>query len=331
MPSPLPIRAPRLSVGAPSAGGATRLVADARATAAGRRLVRRRREGLVPDTRVGSRAMLVVAVALVVAAASSSRADPGRADPVRIAVVGFAGDMPGPALTDLASNVRGSMSRQADPKALIVVSREEMAAVYQQRGGACRPDDMQCVIEASDAWAGRLFVRGVVRTTSEGVIIGATLESVRGMLVAAAQTPPVNMRDLGTSVPILVRDLLNGERAYRERVQKSAPPLVASADGAPAPPPGPVHCKCLAILSTYVAGELVADDAGLRFDAAPTSAVKVQWRYAWDHVGKIEPASHGVNPALSLASTSNDAIVVYFNLGNDRDKCLAGINGKRRR
>src|SRR4051812_29390143 len=142
-------------------------------------------------------------------------ASAAHADPVRVAVVGFTGDIPPQDLTELSASIRGSLSRQADAKALVVVTREEMALVYNQRGAPCRPDDVPCIAEASDAWQGRLFVRGVVRKSSDGFIVGATLESVRGALVATAQTPPYQKYDRDIVVPLLVRELLNGERAYR--------------------------------------------------------------------------------------------------------------------
>src|SRR6476661_5646436 len=88
------------------------------------------------------------------------------AEAVRVAVVGFTVDLSAQELTDLAASIRGSLSRQADPKTLVVVTREEMALVYSQRGAPCRPDDVACIVDASDAWQGRLFVRGVVRKAS---------------------------------------------------------------------------------------------------------------------------------------------------------------------
>jgi hypothetical protein len=156
------------------------------------------------------------------------------------------------------------------------------------------------------------------------------------------------VRDLGSAVPLLVRELLDGERAHRMRAaQAAAAPAAPSATpaGAPLPPPllappppppppkpaGPVKCRCLAIQSTYVPGELVADDAELRFEPSPTSAVKYKWRYRWDRVQKVERTNHGVNPALLLASSTNDEVVVYFNLGDERDRCLAAIEKRRAR
>lgn len=254
------------------------------------------------------RAPLAVLVVLAIAAAARAHADP-----VRVAVVGFTGDLSGQELTDLAASIRGSLSRQADPKALIVVTREEMGLVYRQRGAPCRPDEVGCIVEASDAWQARLFIRGVVRRTSDGVIVGATLESVRGVLVATSQTPPSQKLDIDVAVPVLVRELLQGEKAYRARMT---------------PAESDVHCKCLAIKATAIAGEIVADDRGLRFDVAP-GAGTVSWRYPWDGIAKIEPASHGVNPAMTLLSSTNDTLTVYFNLGDDRDACLAGIARKR--
>ena len=241
---------------------------------------------------------------MAIAAFACTLASGARAEPVRVAVVGFTGDLSSPELTDLAVNIRGSLSRQADPKTLIVVTRDEMGQVYRERGGPCRPDDVPCIVEASDMWQGRLFLRGV--------------------LVATSQTPPSTKWDMGVAVSILVRELLDGEKAFRTRMNAGVTAAAAAAGDA-----GPVQCKCLAIQNTAVAGQLVADDTGLRFEAAPASAVKYQWRYGWAKVAKVEPAQHGVNPAIHLVSATNDDVTVYFNLGDDRDKCLASLGKKR--
>lgn len=276
---------------------------------------------------------LAVVVTLAAALAPLPDGSAARADPVRVAVVGFTGDLTPQELTDLAANIRASLSRQADPTALVVVTREEMGRVYQQRGAACHPDDFGCIAEASEAWQGRLFVRGVVRKTSEGVVVGATLESVRNMLVAASQTPPSPKWDMGVVVPFLVRELLDGEKAHRARVKMAVAGVngpgsgARGSDGAGASA-GAVTCKCLAIESTAVAGAIEADDEGLRFESAPT-AEKLQWRYGWDRVAKVEAASHGANPAIRLSSTTGDALTVFFSLGDERDRCLAGIARKR--
>ncbi|HEY4221834.1 MAG TPA: hypothetical protein VGO62_10830, partial [Myxococcota bacterium] len=86
--------------------------------------------------------------------------------------------------------------------------------------------------------------------------------------------------------------------------------------------------KCLAIKSTAIAGELVADDKGLSFDSG-ANAVAYHWKYTWDRVAKVEAAQHGANPAINLLSSSSDAVTVYFNLGDDRDRCLTDIARKR--
>lgn len=260
---------------------------------------------------------------------------------VKVAVVGFTGDLDVTSLSTLAGDIRASLQRQVDPKVLIVVSREEMATIYQMRGAPCRPDDVPCIVEASELWGGRLFIRGVVRKTSEGIIVGATLESVRGILVAAAQTPVAKGRDVAVAVPILVRELLDGEKAYRQRMasQPRHPGAVADDESesvavgpSPAATTGPIppaKCKCLAIAQSYVAGELVVDDNGLRFDSDPKAGHKLRWRYAWDKIGTVRPTAHGANPALALTAKNGDELVVYFNLGNDRNTCLGHIEQRR--
>src|SRR5207344_1523346 len=97
------------------------------------------------------------------------------------------------------------------------------------------------------------------------------------------------------------RELLDGERAYRKN--NLTPPAAPAAPTSTAP----VVCKCLAIQSSYVAGELQADANCLRFESAPASAVKYQLRYGWTKVAKVEVATHGANPAIALASNSGDA------------------------
>lgn len=264
---------------------------------------------------------------------------------VKIAVVGFTGDLDGPALSQLAVDIRASLQRQVDPKLFIVVSREEMGAIYQMKGGPCRPDDFQCIVEASELWGGRLFIRGVVRSTSDGIVASATLESVRGILVAAAQTPLAKGKDVAVAVPILVRELLDGEKAYRKRAATqvrhpgdvndgastgsssgtSSAPAVTVVSG----PLPPVKCKCLAIASSYVAGELIVDDNGIHFDDDPKAGHKLTWRYSWAKIKDVQPTAHGANPALTMKATNGDELVVYFNLGNDRNACLGHINQRK--
>jgi hypothetical protein len=245
--------------------------------------------------------------------------------PFRVAVVGFTGDIRAQDLTELAASVRASLSRQADPKFLVVVTREEMALVYNQRGAPCRPDDVACIIDASEAWQGVLFVRGVVRKASDGVIVGATLEGVHGALVATAQTPPATKYDMNVAVPILVRELLDGEKAYRTQSIKAA-------QGTDAASTGPVKCKCTAVGATAINGELVADDAGLRFDAAADSVAKLAWHHRWIEVAATDAVDHGANPALKLTSTSSKdaSLVVFFPPGDVRDGCLNAIALKKR-
>jgi hypothetical protein len=280
---------------------------------------------------------LLVALTLTLTLALSGPA----AAQVKVAVVGFTGDLDGPALSTLAGDIRASLQRQVDPKVLIVVSREEMAAIYQMKGGPCRPDDFTCIVEASELWGGRLFIRGVVRSTSDGIVASATLESVRGVLVAAAQTPLAKGKDVAVAVPILVRELLDGEKAYRQRMATqprhpgevrdesasgtSSAPAVSVVTG----PLPPVKCKCLAIASSYVAGELVIDDKGLHFDDDPKAGHKLTWRYGWDKITDVQPTAHGANPALTMKAKNGDELVVYFNLGNDRNACLGHINQRK--
>lgn len=282
----------------------------------------------------------LIAIALSLAVALPAAAQ------VKVAVVGFTGDLDGQALSALAGDIRASLQRQVDPKVLIVVSREEMGAIYQMKGGPCRPDDVQCIVEASELWGGRLFIRGVVRSTSEGIVASATLESVRGVLVAAAQTPLAKGNDVAVAVPILVRELLDGEKAYRQRMATQArhPGDVrdesasgASGSGtstAPAVtvqtgPLPPVKCKCLAIAASYVAGELVIDDKGVSFDDDPKAGHKLTWRYGWAKIAEVLPTAHGANPALTVKAQNGDELVVYFNLGNDRNACLGHINQRK--
>lgn len=276
---------------------------------------------------------LLIALSLVVAAPAAAQ--------VKVAVVGFTGDLDGAALSELAGDIRASLQRQVDPKVLIVVSRDEMGAIYQMKGGPCRPDDFQCIVEASELWGGRLFIRGVVRSTSEGIVASATLESVRGVLVAASQTPLAKGKDVAVAVPILVRELLDGESAYRKRMatQPRHPSEVrddseSSTSTAPAVtvqtgPLPPVKCKCLAIASSYVAGELVIDDKGISFDDDPKAGHKLTWRYGWAKIGDVQPTAHGANPALTVKANNGDELVVYFNLGNDRNACLGHINQRK--
>ncbi len=238
---------------------------------------------------------------------------------MRVAVVGFTGDITAQELSDLSVAVRGALEKLADPKALAVVTREEMALVYRQRGSPCRPDDVTCVVAASDQWAGRLFVRGVVRKTGDGVIVGATLESVRGVLVATAQTPPAPTWDMGVAVPALVRELVAGEEAYRERM--------AAAAAARAP----VRCACVAAGATPVAGQLIANERGLVFESAPASRARRAWRYAWAQVAKVAAARAGEAPAVALESTTKDALTLTFEAGDARDRCLAAVDKKRPR
>lgn len=260
---------------------------------------------------------------------------------VKVAVVGFTGDLDAAALSTLAQDVRASLQRQVDPKVLMVVSRDEMAAIYQMKGGACRPDDIACIVEASELWGGRLFVRGVVRSTSEGIVASATLESVRGVLVAAAQTPLAKGKDVAVAVPILVRELLDGEKAYRARMatqvrhpgdvnEDRRPPANAGSAGVTvAGPLPPIACKCLAIAAHDVAGELIVDDKGLHFDDDPKAGHKLTWRYSWEKIAGVQATAHGANPALTLRAKNGDELVVYFNLGNDRKACLGHINQRR--
>lgn len=278
-------------------------------------------------------AKLLAVVPLVVLAA----APVARAEPVRVAVVGFTGDLPGPALAELAQSVRASLERQANKDVLAVVSREEMGIVYRLRGAPCRPDDLGCVVEASDAWGGRLFVRGVVRTTSEGIIIGATLESVRMTLVAAAQTPAATAREIGTAVPVLVRELLDGEKAYRERMLAAAPaPLAAgpldpaSAELTAAPAQPARRCRAVALQEGAVPGELFVEDEGLRFESSPAAARQLHWRYRWDRVARVDDTRAAGSPALSLESTTKDKLVVSFTGAAERDSCFALIAARRK-
>lgn len=277
---------------------------------------------------------LLIVLSLLLAAPAAAQ--------VKIAVVGFTGDLDGAALSQLAVDIRTSLQRQVDPKLFIVVSREEMGAIYQMKGGPCRPDDFTCIVEASELWGGRLFIRGVVRSTSEGIVASATLESVRGVLVAAAQTPLAKGKDVAVAVPILVRELLDGEKAYRKRAattvrhpgdvndggstsSTSTAPAVTVVSG----PLPPVKCKCLAIAASYVAGELVVDDKGLHFDDDPKAGHKLTWRYGWDKISDVQPTAHGANPALTMKAKNGDELVVYFNLGNDRNACLGHINQRK--
>jgi hypothetical protein len=283
---------------------------------------------------------VTLAIAFVVAPVLAAAA-PAAAQ-VKVAVVGFTGDLDAAALSTLAVDIRSSLQRQVDPKLFIVVSREEMGAIYQMRGAPCRPDDFTCIVEASEQWGGRLFIRGVVRSTSDGIVASATLESVRGVLVAAAQTPLAKGNDVAVAVPILVRELLEGEKAYRKRAatQPRHPGDVRSDPAADAATPTgavsvatgplpPVKCKCLAIASSYVAGELIIDDSGLHFDDDPKAGHKLTWRYNWDKITDVQPTAHGANPALTMKAKNGDELVVYFNLGNDRNACLGHINQRK--
>jgi hypothetical protein len=256
---------------------------------------------------------------------AASVATGARAEPVRVAVVGFTGDVSAQELTELAQSVRASMSRQVNADVLAVVTREEMTLVYTQRGAPCRPDDMPCIVEASDAWSGRLFVRGVVRKTSEGIIVGATLESVRGILVAAAQTPVATSRDIGTAVPLLVRELLDGEKAYRERMlaQHGAPPATTSA-------PATVRCKAVALQDGAVPGELFVEDAGLRFESSAASERRLAWRYGWERVARADGGKTAGGPGLTLEATTKDRLVLTFATPAERDACVDAVNAMRK-
>lgn len=276
----------------------------------------------------------VLLLAVVVGALASPTAGAQSPFPVKVAVVGFAGELDPPALSGLAVSVRGSLQRQANPKVLAVVSREEMAAVYDVRGGACPPQDLPCIVASSELWAGRLFIRGLVKRAPGGIVVSARLESVRGFVVAVAETPPVSGTDVEVAVPMLVRELLDGERKYREgaaaRVKHPAEVNDELAWDAPASQPGPMKCKCLAIQSTYVAGELLVAADGLRFESADVGGAKLAWRYRWENVGAVTPTAHGANPALTLTAKNGDALVVYFNLGSERNTCLGHIERSRR-
>ena len=259
--------------------------------------------------------------------------------PVKVAVVGFSGDMTQLALSELAVSVRGSLQRQANPQVLAIVSREEMAAVYNLRGGACPPQDVPCIIASSEIWAGRLFIRGVVKDAPGGMVVDARLESVRGFIVATALTPLLSRtdggRELDVAMPVLVRALLDGERKYREgasgRVKHPAEANDEVAWSAPSDERAaePARCKCLAIQSTYVPGELVVAADNLRFESSAKSATKLKWTYGWQKVLGVEATAHGTNPALTLTAKNGDALVVYFNLGSDRNNCLAHIERRR--
>lgn len=286
------------------------------------------------SARPASFAVVPVVLALLVLVAA---ARPARAEHVRVAVVGFTGDLPGPELAELAQSVRGSLSRQANKDVLAVVPREEMAAVYRVRGAPCRPDDVPCIVEASEAWGGRLFVRGVVRTTSEGVIIGATLESVRGILVAAAQTPAATQRDIGTAVPVLVRELLDGERAYRERMVQAPPAVpevrapaanvVEPTQSAPAPAG---RCRGVALQDGAVPGEIFVEDLGMRFESSPAAARQLHWRYRWERVSRVADMKAAGSPAITLESATRDKLVVSFASAAERDSCYALIAARRK-
>lgn len=261
--------------------------------------------------------------------------------PVKVAVVGFSGDMDPLSLSELAVSVRGSLQRQANPRVLAVVSREEMAAVYNVRGGACPPQDLACIVASSEIWAGRLFIRGVVKRAPAGIIVDARLESVRGFIVATAATPVVSGTDVDVAVPMLVRELLDGERKYREaataRVKHPAEAVEdwsapVGGSGGTSSKPGaaePVKCRSLAIQATYVPGDLVVADEGLHFESSPTSAAKLKWKYGWEKVGDVKATAHGANPALTLTAKNGDELVVYFNIGSERNTCLAHIERRR--
>src|SRR6185437_14055998 len=97
-----------------------------------------------------------------------------------------------------------------------------------------------------------------------------TLEGVHGALVATAQTPPATKYDMNVAVPILVRELLDGEKAYRTQTMKAAVTKASAAVDA-----GPVRCRCTAAAASAIVGDLVADEAGLRFDSSPDGGAKL--------------------------------------------------------
>jgi hypothetical protein len=275
--------------------------------------------------------------ALACAAGPSRAAEP---EAVRLAVVGFTGDLSAAALTELSQSVRASLTRQAPKEVLAVVSREEMALVYQQRGAPCRPDDVPCVVEASGAWNGRLFVRGVVRTTSEGIIIGATLESVRGILVAAAQTPAATDRDIGTAVPVLVRELLDGEKAYRERIavapaaREGAAREGATREEAARAPLPPGRCNAVALVRSpdgggAIPGEIHVEDGGLRFESTAAAATQLHWGKPWERLTKVEQSQAAGSPTIAFEAQARDNLVLSFANRAERDACFAVIAARR--
>jgi hypothetical protein len=121
----------------------------------------------------------------------------------------------------VSSQLRQALSAVADPAQLVVVSRDEMARVYEARGAGCHPDDTGCIVDASGAWGARLFVRGTVSYGADGFVVSAGIDSVSGLHVADASVTAESYLDVPQALPQLARSLVERERAFRAAMPKA--------------------------------------------------------------------------------------------------------------
>lgn len=252
------------------------------------------------------------------------------AAPVGVAVVGFTGG-PHAELKLLASRVRQELAAAADPAVMTVVSRDAMSAVYAERGAACSPGDTACIVDASTSWGGRLFVRGATAPAESGVIVTAALESVRGFRVAAASIEVASLADADLAAPVLVRDLLAQERAFRESMaaRSSGPMTDATATDEVIEEASDI---CHGFLTGPVPrwGDLVFD--GERIHFRTTGGMSKTWSYVWSDVRTIETIdfTSAYRPGITLTPTAQmDFLIVAFESHFLRDRCFRSLTRAR--
>jgi hypothetical protein len=277
-------------------------------------------------------AALVMVATSMFAAAFAAPAHAGQV--VRLAVVGATGAYEGADLQALSTRLRDELMAHVDVSTLAVVTRDEMSLVYSERGAACHTADTACIVEASAAWGGRLFVRATATPSVAGVIVSVRLDSVRGLAVAEATRTALRIEDAPQLVPALVRELLDEERAFRARAFGNAAPVKFASTIAPQASAVDDDsekdiCHCFVAGPLPRPGDLVFDGKRVAFKS--TGGFGKSWEYAWTQIRRSEALfTSAYRPGIALTPNEElDFIVVYFENDYQRDRCFNAMNRRR--